>query len=403
MMGRREGGIGLVCGRVGACARVEPNVRICLQAHDLYIWNGTEALALTKAVALTKCFELERFLLSDKLGAIHHLHAAPSAPALWVGSEAPISQRNHLLSLLKMHTGARTIPCASLLSAMLPSLSPLEAHVPSATPADTQRHFVAPAVSTAGIVTDLQDLGAIACLPQFVPADAPTLTANAMAPPPAATIEAATNEAPFVSLPRMKFCGRSTRAAAITSPSSDASLDAPSGELPTAPDMTLRQRFGTVAMPDGLKLGIARVEEMRANNVLGADPHESRATKLRHFDAICSQIDPQLYLGSEMVARELHTLRVHGVTHVLNTAGLLCDNYHSAALEYKTLHLYDTPAQVPVKHRHLTNAFARVAASPPLGPESSNSSPASVTRSPQLSPPTLLPTPSSTGHQYCLL
>ena len=43
-------------------------------AHDIYIWNGKSALALTKAVALTKCFELERYLINDEVGAVHHLH-----------------------------------------------------------------------------------------------------------------------------------------------------------------------------------------------------------------------------------------------------------------------------------------------------------------------------------------
>ena len=43
-------------------------------AHDIYIWNGKSALALTKAVALTKCFELERYLINDDVGAVHHLH-----------------------------------------------------------------------------------------------------------------------------------------------------------------------------------------------------------------------------------------------------------------------------------------------------------------------------------------
>ena len=42
-------------------------------AHDIYIWNGQSALALTKAVALTKCFELERYLINDDVGAVRPL------------------------------------------------------------------------------------------------------------------------------------------------------------------------------------------------------------------------------------------------------------------------------------------------------------------------------------------
>jgi len=30
---------------------------------------------------------------------------------------------------------------------------------------------------------------------------------------------------------------------------------------------------------------------------------------------------------------------------VLNTAGVACGNYHEGALQYKTLHLYDSPKE----------------------------------------------------------
>ena len=41
-------------------------------------------------------------------------------------------------------------------------------------------------------------------------------------------------------------------------------------------------------------------------------------------------------------------LRAHRVTHVLNTAGGACANYHegTTSLVYKTVHLYDSPRQV---------------------------------------------------------
>ena len=76
-------------------------------AHDIYIWNGKAALALTKvrclpppclacisltspphlaylslalpqAVALTKCFELERYLINDDVGAVRPLRPNPN-------------------------------------------------------------------------------------------------------------------------------------------------------------------------------------------------------------------------------------------------------------------------------------------------------------------------------------
>ena len=103
-------------------------------AHDLYVWNGRQSLALTKAVALTKCFELERALINDTSGAIRHLHAGhgggtASIDAAFRADYAPpppqageATQANHLLALLSEHTDADAIECSSLLTAVMPSL-----------------------------------------------------------------------------------------------------------------------------------------------------------------------------------------------------------------------------------------------------------------------------------------
>ena len=110
-------------------------------AHDLYVWNGRQSLALTKAVALTKCFELERALINDTSGAIRHLHAGhgggtASIDAAFRPDYAPpppqageATQPNHLLALLSEHTDADAIECASLLTAdaLLVGAPPLDA------------------------------------------------------------------------------------------------------------------------------------------------------------------------------------------------------------------------------------------------------------------------------------
>ena len=77
------------------------------------------------------------------------------------------------------------------------------------------------------------------------------------------------------------------------------------------------------------------------------DEREAKLEKLRRFAPICSQICDRLYLGGDVVARSLETLREHRVTHVLNAAGVACPEYHASAagLTYKTLHLYDSPDQ----------------------------------------------------------
>ena len=72
---------------------------------------------------------------------------------------------------------------------------------------------------------------------------------------------------------------------------------------------------------------------------------DNRAEKLRHFSTICSELTPQIYLGGDVVARNLEQLRSHGITHVLNAAGVACPNYHEGALTYLTLHLYDSASE----------------------------------------------------------
>ena len=284
-------------------------MRVSEQAHDVYIWNGIEALALTKAVALTKCIELERFFLADNHGAVHHLHATASAPPLWAGAEAPLAQSNHLLSLLTTHTATFTLPCSALLSARIPGLSPPNALLPAAPPAVAQRHCVTAAAGSAGLDTAVTVLGAGVTLPLL-----------------------ATGTSKLI------FDGCAAR-----------SLQSPRGELAAATGVTQLPEHGAAEAALKLQLGAAKMEKIRIHGQRSADPHESRAEKLRHFDALCSEIEPRLYLGSETVARQLHMLRAHGVTHVLNTAGLLCKNFHSAVLEYKTLHLYDAPTQASTK------------------------------------------------------
>ena len=101
-------------------------------AHDIYVWNGRSSLALTKAVALTKCFELERTLINDEHGAIRHIHRGMGRPlhslqSLFAPDYAPDAAQaeNHLLATLCKHTDSEAIECSSLLACMLPGLSSL--------------------------------------------------------------------------------------------------------------------------------------------------------------------------------------------------------------------------------------------------------------------------------------
>eukprot|EP00012_Vannella_robusta_P007938 CAMPEP_0206203312 /NCGR_PEP_ID=MMETSP0166-20121206/12763_1 /ASSEMBLY_ACC=CAM_ASM_000260 /TAXON_ID=95228 /ORGANISM="Vannella robusta, Strain DIVA3 518/3/11/1/6" /LENGTH=306 /DNA_ID=CAMNT_0053622543 /DNA_START=656 /DNA_END=1573 /DNA_ORIENTATION=- len=68
---------------------------------------------------------------------------------------------------------------------------------------------------------------------------------------------------------------------------------------------------------------------------------KQKQEKLRSYANICSQIEPNLYLGGESVASNRETLLENNITHVLNCAGTYCDNYFPNDFKYNSLHLHD--------------------------------------------------------------
>eukprot|EP00013_Stygamoeba_regulata_P025906 CAMPEP_0177647130 /NCGR_PEP_ID=MMETSP0447-20121125/10139_1 /TAXON_ID=0 /ORGANISM="Stygamoeba regulata, Strain BSH-02190019" /LENGTH=927 /DNA_ID=CAMNT_0019149701 /DNA_START=320 /DNA_END=3103 /DNA_ORIENTATION=+ len=74
---------------------------------------------------------------------------------------------------------------------------------------------------------------------------------------------------------------------------------------------------------------------------LDGDALDSTRSRLKYFDPLCSQIAERLYLGSDTVARNGPLLRENKITHVLNCAGVVCDNYFPEEFSYKMLFLMD--------------------------------------------------------------
>mmetsp|Transcript_27966 Transcript_27966/g.71466 ORF Transcript_27966/g.71466 Transcript_27966/m.71466 type:complete len:259 (+) Transcript_27966:2-778(+) len=91
----------------------------------------------------------------------------------------------------------------------------------------------------------------------------------------------------------------------------------------------------------GLSLNLQQLKEA----AVPPDECESKAEKLRRFSGVCSKIEDRVFLGSDVVARSLSILKAHGVTHVLNCAGVACPEYHPRVLKYMTLFLMDDPRQ----------------------------------------------------------
>lgn len=59
----------------------------------------------------------------------------------------------------------------------------------------------------------------------------------------------------------------------------------------------------------------------------------------------CSEILPHLFLGGNLVARDLAVLRRHSITRVLNVASGVIPNYFSAELCYTSFELIDAPLE----------------------------------------------------------
>lgn len=65
------------------------------------------------------------------------------------------------------------------------------------------------------------------------------------------------------------------------------------------------------------------------------------AAVAKEFDRICSEIEDNLFLGSNTVAKNAELLLQHGITHIVNCAGTVCRNHHPEKFQYLTLFLMD--------------------------------------------------------------
>lgn len=68
-----------------------------------------------------------------------------------------------------------------------------------------------------------------------------------------------------------------------------------------------------------------------------------RGNKLAFFAKDCTQITDWMYVGGKQIAQDLEMLKATGITHVLNCAGDICDNYFTDDFTYLKLFLLDSP------------------------------------------------------------
>lgn len=63
--------------------------------------------------------------------------------------------------------------------------------------------------------------------------------------------------------------------------------------------------------------------------------------KLKYYSEVLSELDPSLYVGSDLVARDLNKLKEYGITHVINCAANVCLNYFPSDFTYLHYFLKD--------------------------------------------------------------
>jgi hypothetical protein len=81
------------------------------------------------------------------------------------------------------------------------------------------------------------------------------------------------------------------------------------------------------------------------NEITEFDHNLIGASAIPVFSKICSKIRENLFLGSDLVARNKELLMNNGITHILNCARITCDDYFPEDFTYKSMNLYDSGSQ----------------------------------------------------------
>ena len=79
----------------------------------------------------------------------------------------------------------------------------------------------------------------------------------------------------------------------------------------------------------------------KASNLSTTQSTSSRAAKLDYFLHDCTSITPDLFISGQIVASDSALLHRHGITHIVNACGAVCDNYFPDQFAYYRLYLQD--------------------------------------------------------------
>ena len=129
-------------------------------------------------------------------------------------------------------------------------------------------------------------------------------------------------------------------ASSPTSPPSGTSLSA---RKPPGLGLRIGGGAGDVGSGGGRPSAIDLESLRDSNGLTHASELTIRREKFAHFEKHCTRVAPGVFVAGEAVARDLATLREHGITHVINCNAFVIPNHHEDTIQYKTLWLQDSP------------------------------------------------------------
>mgnify|MGYP006089189347 CR=1 FL=1 len=84
------------------------------------------------------------------------------------------------------------------------------------------------------------------------------------------------------------------------------------------------------------------IEDDSRNGMVPPPAGDSTRSLQASCDAACSRVNDSMFVGGARIARDQHVLLQSGITHVLNCAGVSCEDYFPHLFQYRTLMLRDT-------------------------------------------------------------
>lgn len=316
--------------------------------YDLYLWIGSKSVASIKSVALGKTFQLNTSLsaVASRIDQSLHLYLINSLAL------QPLKIGGTEVDVLVMPILARNCHVFARITYLMSEPAPVVTRGRS--PSFTTRPGAQPAA-----VVEFEKSSARQ-LPARVPSIAKTVSSTTATPPKVPSFKStASSGSKIVATPspdkkpspmrKLPSIGARMLGPQIALPKVEEIVKEDPSPPPT-PKVNLSiplKKFqlpslqGKADSPFALDLG--QVFEGVNEGVIDHGEADRKQRKLDFFAKQCSKISDRLFLGSDIVARDLEILTSNGVSHVLNSAGVICGNYHESgeSLRYKTYFLND--------------------------------------------------------------